>query len=326
MKFIYQVNQLSAMIISEETDANLNSVDLDLYSFIVEFCNSKYSVKIPDEAGDWVWISYELILQQMPLLRIKSKTGLMPHINRLIKAKLLEKNPNNDKLRKSYYRLGENYDRYLYSNPEEMNPTNFNKDNPAKSDRDTAIPTKFNKDIPTKSNRDTLLNLIGNKYNNINKKNNDNNIYAEKQNFSERETPQSENPFVSFLNTEETKSVINLNSVNNNQTPPPDIAPAPRPVEKKKETVFDDCELADYNKFMAKFSSEEYQKLDMNYYYHAVKNWSEMNSKIKRTERGWAATVRTFILNDKNKKSLKLKEQEKPFDFEAARRYLNNEF
>lgn len=324
MKYTININQYAAVKLGLNLDFN----DLAILSCIKDFATSGYAETIKKDGETYYWISHNLILQELPLLGIKTKNGLVKKIQKLIDANLLIKHEDCQTLGKTYYAFGKNNQLLDFNNKENVS-TNTNTLHTKVDTPPTKVDTLYTKVGTPSYNRidPPSYNCIDNHINNNIIKTNDNIIYAEKQNFSERETPQSENPLVSFLNAEETKPVINLNSVNNSQTPPPDIAAPPRPTEKKKETVFDDCEIADYDKFMEEFSSEEYQKLDMNYYYHAVKNWSEMNNKIKRTLRGWKATVRTFIMNDKNKKTLKMKEQEqKPFDFEAARRYLNNEF
>lgn len=51
----------------------------------------------------------------------------------------------------------------------------------------------------------------------------------------------------------------------------------------------------------------KYQGVDVDYYVQAVLNWSEMNPKIKRTDRGWCATIRKFIESDRVKKKMVMK-------------------
>jgi len=39
----------------------------------------------------------------------------------------------------------------------------------------------------------------------------------------------------------------------------------------------------------------KYKNVDLQYYVNAVFNWSEMNQNVKRTDRGWCATIRKFM-------------------------------
>jgi len=76
---------------------------------------------------------------------------------------------------------------------------------------------------------------------------------------------------------------------------------------KNKKTLFsENLILSDINNVLAKFSGEEYKSIDMEYYYHAVKDWSE-SSNTMRTEVGWYATIRTFIRGDIERNKLHLK-------------------
>ena len=110
------------------------------------------------------------------------------------------------------------------------------------------------------------------------------------------------------------------------------VAPAPTPSEPEKEkpkksekqTTFNESAAADENYFFSKFQSEEYSDIDLAHYYAAVADWSEMNRKIKRTARGWIATVRTFIRRDKLSNTVRKKPQD--FNFDNVKKFLNNNF
>jgi hypothetical protein len=64
--------------------------------------------KLTDEEGEWYWLNYDLLLEQLPLLRIKSKNRLRDLIKELEKYSLINFNSNNQKLGRTYFRLGEN--------------------------------------------------------------------------------------------------------------------------------------------------------------------------------------------------------------------------
>lgn len=57
--------------------------------------------------------------------------------------------------------------------------------------------------------------------------------------------------------------------------------------------------------FVEIFNKPDYLGVDINYYYHAVKDWSDSSNK-KRTAKGWVATARNFMRSDKQKGKLKM--------------------
>jgi len=85
---------------------------------------------------------------------------------------------------------------------------------------------------------------------------------------------------------------------------------------KAKKVMFKNSLVANVEVFEKKFIGEEFKNIDINYYFHAVADWSlQKNTKILRTNEGWIATARTWIRNDfkagklKNKTSSKEQEQ-----------------
>lgn len=109
-------------------------------------------------------------------------------------------------------------------------------------------------------------------------------------------------------------------------TPPSSAAP-PRPKSASTKTLFRNSGAADRTKFFKAFDGEEYAAIDMEYYYNVVSDWSD-SSNTMRTERGWFATVRTFIRGDKEKGKLHKKinaaaAAATEIDWNYAQKYLN---
>lgn len=77
-------------------------------------------------------------------------------------------------------------------------------------------------------------------------------------------------------------------------------------VDKSKKTLFSNSVYKDYDTFSLKFTSPEYERVDLFHYYTSVKNWSD-KSDTKRTARGWIATAQDFMRGDIEKQKLKLK-------------------
>ena len=108
---------------------------------------------------------------------------------------------------------------------------------------------------------------------------------------------------------------------------PPNCAAPPRPKSASAKTLFRNSGAADREKFFKTFDGEEYAAIDMEYYYNAVADWSD-SSNTMRTERGWFATVRTFIRGDKDKGKLHKKinaaaAAATEIDWNYATKYLN---
>ena len=78
---------------------------------------------------------------------------------------------------------------------------------------------------------------------------------------------------------------------------------------KNKKTLFsENSVLANIDFVLEKFAGVEYEEVDLVYYYHAVRDWSD-SSNTKRTENGWIATIRSFIRTDIERNKLHKKAQ-----------------
>lgn len=63
---------------------------------------------------------------------------------------------------------------------------------------------------------------------------------------------------------------------------------------------------ADLSSIEAQFNQKEFESIDLAYYIYAVNDWSDQKP-MKRTNKGWIATIRSFIRRDFEAKKLKLK-------------------
>lgn len=98
--------------------------------------------------------------------------------------------------------------------------------------------------------------------------------------------------------------------------------------DKAKKTLFANCVWADMNKFIDYFKSQPgMENVDLVYYYHSVSDWSD-SKNMKRTARGWLATVRQFMRSDNEKGKLKLNKsaskQQQDMKYEGATEYLKD--
>ena len=299
MKYHISINQAQAAKICPDLDFN----DLAIYDFIKSFATSGNCTTIYDGGKVYYWVSHAAIMDELPLLHIKSKTGIIARINKLVSAGILEKYVKCSDLGKSFYTFGSGAAMLETSTP----PTQKN------------TPLQKNIDPPTKICRDPLQKNAGN-YNindNINKDNN--NVVG----FENPPTLTPDN--IINVDVEEiTGDPITVTT--ETITPPSSAAPPHDEANPNKKTLFRNSAAADRDTFFKTFGGDEYKTLDMEYYYQAVSDWSD-SSNTKRTARGWFATVRTFIRGDKEKKRLHTKQQAQGrFNLEGAIRFLKNDF
>jgi uncharacterized protein YdaU (DUF1376 family) len=71
-----------------------------------------------------------------------------------------------------------------------------------------------------------------------------------------------------------------------------------------KQHLFEDSEFFDFEKFQEQFNGTDYEFCDLKIYYEKIKNWSAGAGKKKID---WIATARNFMLGDKEKGKLQLK-------------------
>ena len=86
--------------------------------------------------------------------------------------------------------------------------------------------------------------------------------------------------------------------------------------EKAKKTLFSNSEVYklvefsengnDYSKFEQLYNTQEFETVDLIYYFHCVADWSDQKNML-RTKKGWIATVRNFIRADIERNKLHVK-------------------
>ena len=288
MKYTVNINQAAAMRLNAELDFN----DIAVLEFIKDFATSGVAETTVHGAKAYYWVSHQLILDELPMLHIQSKSGIKKRVERLIDAGLLVKHPDCDKLGRTFYAFGDKM-ALLYTDAQTADTHPDPNGTTPRPKRD-GYPDPNGTPPPTQTGR--VL------YNNIN-----NNII---DNGDAHENTLFEN----CLTTE-------------NVPTPPSCAAPPRPKSEVTKTLFRNSSAADRDTFFAAFTDDVYKDIDLEYYYNAVKDWSD-TSDTKRTPRGWLATVRTFIRGDRDKNKLHVKQAAKGggVDWNFARNYLNGDF
>lgn len=122
MKFNVHIPQKELLAINEALDI----VDGTIFSWIESFGMSDRCIKLSSKEGTYFLISWKMIVDDLPMIRISTRTGIWKRINNLVDSKLLEPHPDNQRMSKSYYKLGENYEkvlRYPVNHGEQVFPT-----------------------------------------------------------------------------------------------------------------------------------------------------------------------------------------------------------
>ena len=79
------------------------------------------------------------------------------------------------------------------------------------------------------------------------------------------------------------------------------IVNRPRRTAEPAACLFENSRFADYNAFAAEFTAPEFKNVDIEYYFHAVKDWSAQKGKKMKD---WIATARNFMRRDMENKKL----------------------
>ncbi len=88
-------------MISEDLDI----LDMSIFDFIQYFSSTNTCHKLYEENIVYFWISYDLIIDEMPLLKIKTKDAIYRRIQKLVAVDLLSPHPENQKMGKTYFRF-----------------------------------------------------------------------------------------------------------------------------------------------------------------------------------------------------------------------------
>lgn len=94
---------------------DLDVIDLSIFAFIKDFANSGSCTPLQCDGGPYFWISHKKIIEEMPILGIKTPGGIVKRINKLIEADVLARHPNCEYMTKTFYKFGPNYDKLCFT-------------------------------------------------------------------------------------------------------------------------------------------------------------------------------------------------------------------
>ena len=99
------INQQAFVEISEEKNINLDTVDASIFSYILQFSNSPKIKKKLIEDKVFYWFSYQKIIDDNPLFRIKCKRNIERRLQKLIDCNILEKKIFEEEGNKTYFHI-----------------------------------------------------------------------------------------------------------------------------------------------------------------------------------------------------------------------------
>ena len=111
MQYTITINQLAVL----KAGLNLDVVDMAIFDFIKQYAHSTKCMKLQTESGNYFWISHTKIIEELPILGITTGAGIIKRINKLIEAGLLNRHPNCDLMRKTFYCFGPMYDAVCFT-------------------------------------------------------------------------------------------------------------------------------------------------------------------------------------------------------------------
>lgn len=121
MKYSVNINQKAFFELEEILDFS----DAAIFDFIKDFMHSRKCQKIQIGNEMYYWISHQLIINNLPLLRIGTKRGIVKRIEKLENAGLIKRHENSDRIGKTYYRIGHNYDNVIFNKKEDTHEQMF---------------------------------------------------------------------------------------------------------------------------------------------------------------------------------------------------------
>lgn len=94
-------------------EMNLDSVDLIILRWIVDFSNTDRIVKMQVEDKIYFWVKYEAIIEDLPILGLKTKDALYRRLKKLVACNVLEHTVVKQGGTFSMYKLGADYEKLV---------------------------------------------------------------------------------------------------------------------------------------------------------------------------------------------------------------------
>jgi len=105
--FKYSININQFAVISN--GLNIDLIDCAIFDYLKDFAHCDKISKTYHEGKSYFYIKWNKIVDDMPMIGINTRKGIIARINNLIECKLLERHPDNQTNGQSMFCFGENY-------------------------------------------------------------------------------------------------------------------------------------------------------------------------------------------------------------------------
>lgn len=144
-----------------ESGLDIDIIDYSILRVLADFASSGNCKTMQMDGCVWYYFNWKIIPQQMPILGIKSRRGVLKRYDKLKVHKLLESHEANQRNNDSWFKFGINYDKLLYKTPvnESTHPVN----------ESSHVPVNNCSHPPVNESTHNKTTNINNTINNINK-------------------------------------------------------------------------------------------------------------------------------------------------------------
>jgi hypothetical protein len=109
MKYTIHVNQAGAD--AANLRGKVDIIDLAIFDAFKDFANgTKCEKKIGPDGRVWFWVSYSLIIAEIPYCGIKTNDGIYRRMKNLQAVGVIEFHPENQRTNKTFFTWGDTYD------------------------------------------------------------------------------------------------------------------------------------------------------------------------------------------------------------------------
>lgn len=119
MKYNIRINQQA--IVKHQLDIDL--IDAAILDFFESWVLTGNIVKLDDNGITYYWLDYKNLINEMPLLKIKSKDGVYRRIKKMCDQDLLVPHPNNQVIGKPFFAFGKTHKKLLFQEVEGTDET-----------------------------------------------------------------------------------------------------------------------------------------------------------------------------------------------------------
>lgn len=105
MQYTVSINQYAAIA----SGFDLDLVDLALFDFVSRYAHAPEVARLVEDGKVYYWVAYAKIIEEMPLLGLKTKDAVYRRIRNLIRAGVFEEYGRNREIGKTYFAFGANY-------------------------------------------------------------------------------------------------------------------------------------------------------------------------------------------------------------------------